>query len=102
MVAVGNRIPLKRKNPAACWTACSGRIHPRPPSPPLLPNSGADAHADSRSNLGCNGHGRYHGRKVGVSSELEVDGVEVEHYTASESDSVYFGSGEEYAQLPGL
>ena len=42
------------------------------------------------------------GAKWGYHSELEVDGVEVERYTASESDSVYFGSGEEYAQLPGV
>lgn len=42
------------------------------------------------------------GAKWGFHSEIEVDGALAEQYAAAEADKVNFGSGTEYAQLPGV
>ena len=42
------------------------------------------------------------GAKWGFHSEIEVGGAQVEQYAAAEEDKVYFGSGADYAQLPGV
>lgn len=42
------------------------------------------------------------GAKWGFHSEIEVDGAQVEQYAAAEEDKVYFVSGADYAQLPGV